>query len=122
MPLEYKVFTDYCSKLLDTIPARNVSHYFVSENVISLTDHEEIAKPTTSSHAAAQLLVNKILYKLKGQDSCDYSDKILSILEDHGDSAICTLSQEIKLEIYIFQQSIHCMHSACTIIVILIFV
>jgi len=81
---------------VDTIPACDLSHYFVSENVISLTDHEEITKPTTPSHTAARLLLNKVLYVLKEQRSVHCFNKMLSILENHGDGATSTLSLEIK--------------------------
>ena len=90
------MFTGYYSKLVDTIPACSLSHYFVSENVISLTDHEEIAKPTTPSHTAVQLLLIKVLYMLKEQKNVDCFNKMLSIMEHHGDGATCTLSQEIQ--------------------------
>ncbi|XP_065907322.1 uncharacterized protein [Dysidea avara] len=93
---EYKVFTDYYSKLVDTIPACDLSHYFVSENVISLTDHEEITKPTTPSHRTAQLLLNKVLYMLKEHKSVDCFNRMVSIMEHHGDSATRALSQEIQ--------------------------
>jgi len=81
---------------MDTVPICSLSHYFVSEGIISLTDHEEITKPTTPSHTAAQLLLNKVLYTLKEQKSTDCFNKMLSIMEHHGDSATCTLSREIK--------------------------
>ena len=109
---EYKVFTDYYSKLVDTIPACSLSHYFVSENVISLTDHEEITKPTTPSHRAAQLLLNKVLYMLKEHKSVDCFNRMISIMEHHGDGATHALSQEIQsrlLKINSGQQGIiHC--------------
>ena len=109
---EYKVFTDYYSKLVDTIPACDLSHYFVSENVISLTDHEEITKPTTPSHRTAQLLLNKVLYMLKEHKSVDCFNRMVSIMEHHGDSATRALSQEIQsrlLKINSCQQGIiHC--------------
>jgi len=110
MLAEYGIFANYYSKLVDTIPANNLSHYFVSENVISLTDHEEIIKPTTPSHAAAQLLLNKVLFMLKEQRSVDYFNKMLSIMENHGDCATRILSQEInskRLQIYNGKKSIH---------------
>jgi len=96
---EYKVFTNYYSKLADTIPACNLSHYFVSENVISLTDHEEITKPTTPSHTAGQLLLNKVLHTLKEQKNVHCFNKMLSIMEHHGDGSTHTLSQEIKSKV-----------------------
>ena len=86
---------------MDTIPASDLSHYFVSENLVSLTDHEEITKPTTPSHRGAQLLLNKVLYMLKEQKSFDCFNKMLSIMEHHGDSATRTLSQDIKLRLNI---------------------
>jgi len=108
---EHKVFSDYYGKLVDTIPACNLSHYFVSENVISLTDHEEITKPTTPSHKAAQMLLNKVLHLLKEQSNVDCFNKMLSIMEIHGDGATQSLSCEIKsklLKITSGQQGIHC--------------
>ena len=93
---EYKLLSYYYSKLVDTIPACGLSHYFVSENVISLTDHEEITKPTTPSHTAVQLLLNKVLCRVKEQSSVDCFNKMLSIMDHHGDGATRTLSQEMK--------------------------
>jgi len=96
---EYKVFTDYYSKLVDTIPASNLSHYFVSENMISLTNHEEITKPTTPSHTAVQLLLNNVLYALKDQGSTEYFYKMLGIMKCHGNSATQDLSSEIHSKV-----------------------
>jgi len=84
---------------MDTIPICSLSHYLVSQDVISLTDYEKITKPTTPSHTAARLLLSKVLYTLKEQKTTDCFNKMLSIMEHHGDSASCTLSQEIKLRL-----------------------
>jgi len=90
---------------MDIIPASGLSHYFVSEDVISLTDHEEITKPTTSSHTAAELLLKKVLSMLKKkEDGFNYFHKMLSIMEHYGDSATCALSKEMKSRVRSSQQ------------------
>jgi len=97
---EYKVLTAYYNKLVDTICACDLSHYFVSENVISLTDHQEITKPTTISRTASQLLLNKVLYMLREYSSVECFNRMLTIMDTHGDSATHTLSQEIRAKLY----------------------
>jgi len=83
---------------VDTLPASDLSHYFVSGRVISLADHEEITKPTTPSHMAVQLLLSRVATPLEAGDTRPL-DKLLKILEYHGNGASKVLSAEIKAKL-----------------------
>jgi len=110
---EYKIFTQYNSKLMDTLPASDLSHYFVSERVISLADHEEIIKPTTSSYHAAQLLLSRVSSPLKVEEDTVPLTKMLAVMENHGDGATRALSLEMRENMFGESSEKCCQGRAC---------
>ncbi|XP_065907268.1 uncharacterized protein [Dysidea avara] len=97
---EYKLFTEYYSKLVDTLPASDLSHYFVSHRAISLADHEEITKPTTASYIAVEILLSRVSSPLQKEDDIEPLNKMLAIMEHHGNSATKALSLEMRTRMF----------------------
>ena len=91
---EYKLFTDYYNKLVDILPASDLSHYFVSDKVISLTDHERIIR-TSVPQDSAQVLLDRVSLQLKNGNIAVFT-KMLIIMEHYGTAAAKALSMEIK--------------------------
>ncbi|XP_065907255.1 uncharacterized protein [Dysidea avara] len=96
---EFKVFIDYYNKLVHTLLDCNLFHYFVSEYIISLTDHEEITKPTTLSVVAVEFLLNRISVLLQSSTCHECFHKVLAIMENHGNIATEKLSREIRVKL-----------------------
>ena len=92
--VEYKLFTDYYSKLVDTLPASDLSHYFVSDKIISLTDHERIIR-TMVPQDAAKLLLDRVSFQLQNRNNMVLS-KMLLIMDYHGIDTAKTISLEIR--------------------------
>jgi len=91
---EYKLFTDYYSKLVDTLPASDLSHYFVSDRVISLADHEEIVRSSTPQKAA-RLLLDRVSQQLQNGNSSVFN-KMLLIMEHHGIATAKIMAKEVR--------------------------
>ena len=94
------MLNEYYSKLVDTLTASDLSHYFVSDRVISLADHEEITKPTTPSHEAVCLLLSKILIPLQEEGDVGPLIKMLGVMENYGNRASKALSLEIRASMF----------------------
>ena len=92
--LQYKMFTDYYGKLVDSIPAAELSHYFVSDKIISLTDYEEIIQ-SPSPQKAARVLLDRVGEELQNGNSAALN-KLLLTIEHHGIGAAKALSSELK--------------------------
>ena len=93
------MFIDYYNKLVHTLLDCNLFHYFVSEYIISLTDHEEITKPTTLSVVAVEFLLNRISVLLQSSTCHECFHKVLAIMENHGNIATEKLSREIRVKL-----------------------
>ena len=91
---EYKLFTDYYCKLVDTLPASDLSHYFVSARVISLADHEEIVRSSTPQKAA-RLLLDRVSQQLQNGNSSVFN-KMLLIMEHHGIATAKIVAKEVR--------------------------
>ena len=94
---EYKLFTDYYSKLVNTLPASDLSHYFVSDKIISLTDHEDITRSSTPRQAA-KLLLDRVSVQIQNGNTSVFS-KILVIMDYHGVNTAKAISREIRKKI-----------------------
>ena len=92
--VEYKIFTNYYSKLVDTLSASDLSHYFVSDKIISLTDHEEIIR-SLLPWGAAKLLLDRVSFQLQKGNSRVLNNMLL-IMNHHGVAAVKALSTEIR--------------------------
>ena len=96
---EFKVFKEYYYKLANILPASDLSHYFVSENLVTVRDHEEITNPVTQPHMAVLLLLNRVAHSLQTKSDVEVFNRMLAIMEYHGNSAIKHLSIEIMARI-----------------------
>ena len=96
--LEYKLFSDYHSKLVDIVPATDLSHYFVSDKIITLEDYDKIIRSPTPWEAA-KILLDKVLLQLQSGNSTIFN-KILLIMDHHGVATAKDLSQEIRSKLF----------------------
>ena len=96
---EFRVLKEYYNKLTNILPACDLSHYFVSENLVTVRDHEEIINPVTSPQMAVLLLLNRVGHSLQTNSDVEVFKKMLAIMECHGNSAIKHLSLEIRARI-----------------------
>ena len=92
--IEFKLFTDYYSKLVDILPASDLSHYFVSDKIISLEDYEKIIRSSLSQDAA-KLLLDRVSLQLQNGNSAIFN-KMLLIMDHHGVTTAKELSQKIR--------------------------
>lgn len=80
--VEYEVFIRYYSSIVNSLSAKTLSPFFVTENIISTTD-ESVILNTPVKTIAASLLLSNISSELKaGINECFY--KFLDITEQHG--------------------------------------
>jgi len=81
---------------VDTLPASDLAHYFVSDRVVSLADYEEITKPTTPSHDAIHLLLSRVSTPLQEEGDVGPLIKMLCVMENYGNGATKALSLEMR--------------------------
>ena len=96
--LENKLFSDYYSKLVDILPANDLSHYFVSDKIITLEDYDKIIRSPIPQEAA-KILLDKMLFQLQSDNSTIFN-KMLLIMDHHGVATAKELSQEIRSELF----------------------
>ena len=94
LSIEYKWFSDYYDKLLDALNTSDLSHYFVSNKIISLQDHERIIKSMIQQDAT-KLLLEKVLLQLQ-KGNISVLSKMLLIVDHYGVSTAKTISAEIQ--------------------------
>ena len=92
--IEYKLFIDYYSKLVDILPASDLSHYFVSDKIISLEDYEKIIRSSLPQEAA-KMLLDRVSLQLQSGNTTIFN-KMLLIMDHHGVTTTKELSQEIR--------------------------
>ena len=91
------MFTNYYNELSNTLPASDLSHYFVYNNLISLSDHDRIIRSSVPQDAA-QILLDKVSLQLQdGNFTVFY--KMLSIMDHHDDVVTNKLSLKIRSEL-----------------------
>lgn len=91
---EYSIFTNYYSKLGDTLSASDLSHYFVSDKIIPLTGHEKIIR-SLLPWEAAKLLLDRVSIQLQ-KGNIRALNNMLLIMDHHGVAAVKALSTEIR--------------------------
>ena len=106
--IEYKLFTDYYNKLINTLPASDLSHYFVSDKIISLTDHERIIRASVPQDAAKLLLDQVSLQLQKGNFAILH--KMLLIMDYHGVNVAKMMSLEIRRKLSALRHEQGMMH------------
>ena len=91
---EHKVLTIYYSKLVDILPASNLSHFLVSDNTLSPLDNEEIIR-SLKPQKAAELLLRKVSLQLqKGKHKV--FNNLLVIMNHRGTAATREVSLEMR--------------------------
>ena len=96
--IEYKLFNDYYSKLVDIVPSTDLSNYFVSEKIITLEDYDKIIRSPTPQEAA-KIVLDKVLLQLQSGNSIIFN-KMLLIMDHHGVATAKKLSQEIRSKLF----------------------
>ena len=92
----YKVFTDYYSKLVDTLSVRDLSHYFVSDKIISPEDHIQIIRSAIyMPQDATKLLLDIVSLQLQNGNST-VLNKMLLIVDHHGVTTAKAVSREMR--------------------------
>ena len=99
--MQYKLFTDHYHKLVKILPANDLSHYFVSDKIISISDHERIIRSTVPQDAA-ELLLNRLSLQLQNGNDILFN-KMLLIMDYHGTDAAKTISLEIRSKLALLE-------------------
>ena len=89
-----KVFKRYYSRLSCSLPIKKLTPHFVSEDLITFKEEEEILKETDPSG----IFLRKIAYSLEGGTDVAF-DKMLCVIYEHGDTPSKELMNEIKKEL-----------------------
>ena len=97
------MFNEYYSKLIDILPAIDLSHYFVSDKIITLEDYDKIIRSTTPQEAA-KVLLDKVSLQLQSGSSTVFN-KMLLIMDHHGVATAKELSQEIRSKLFAVKNS-----------------
>ena len=99
--MQYKLFTDHYYMLVKTLPANDLSHYFVSDKIISITDHERIIRSAVPQDAA-ELLLNRLSLQLQNGNDILFN-KMLLIMDYHGTDVAKTISLEIRSKLALLE-------------------
>ena len=92
--IEHKLFADYYRRLVDILPASDLSHYFVSDKIISLEDYKKIMRSSLTQEAA-KLLLDRVSVQLQNGNNTIFN-KTLLIMDQHGVTAAKELAQVIR--------------------------
>lgn len=88
------MFTKHYASLINVLPIKNLSKYFVSEGIISFEDDEIIQQISVQSEATS-LVLRKIATSLKiGQPKS--FDTFLSIMEKYGNVTSGELANQMR--------------------------
>ena len=78
---------------MNVLPAGDLSHYFVSGKIISLTDHDKVIRSSVQQDAA-KLVLDKVSVQLQSGNNKIFN-KMLLIMFNHGVIGARELSQEV---------------------------
>ena len=101
--VEFKLFNEYYNKLVDILPATDLSHYFVSVKIITLEDYDKIIRSSTPQEAA-KVLLDKVSLQLQSGNNTIFN-KMLLIMDHHGMATAKELSQEIRSKLFAVKHS-----------------
>ena len=90
----YRLFMEYYSELVKILSASELSHYFVSDKIISLADHEDIIR-SSKWQQAAELLLDRVSVQLE-RGNITVLKKMLLIIDHHDVAAAKALSLELQ--------------------------
>ena len=105
------MFDEYYSKLIDILPATNLSHYFVSDKIITLEDYDKIIRSTTPQEAA-KVLLDKVSLQLQSGNSTIFNNMLL-IMDHHNVDTAKELSQEIRSKLLAVKHSDDVTNTQC---------
>ena len=97
------MFNEYYSKLIDILPATDLSHYFVSDKIITLEDYDKIIRSSTPQEAA-KVLMDKVSLQLQSGNSTIFNNMLL-IMDHHNVDTAKELSQEIRSKLLAVKHS-----------------
>ena len=97
------MFNEYYSKLIDILPAIDLSHYFVSDKIITLKDYDKIIRSSTPQEAA-KVLLDKVSLQLQSGNSTIFNTMLL-IMDHHKVDTAKELSQEIRSKLFAIKHS-----------------
>ena len=91
------MFTINYANLHNILPAKRLSVYFVSKQIITFSEKEEIERATGQDQAASVILRN-IEKSLKAEQTKSF-DELLSIMINHGGLDCEQLANQMKEEL-----------------------
>ena len=91
------VFTINYANLHNILPAKQLSFHFVSKQIISFSEEEEIQQAAGQNQAASVILRN-IQKSLKAEQTKSF-DELLSIMIDYGGLNCKQLANQMKQEL-----------------------
>ena len=92
--LKLDIFTKNYARLVNVLPIKSLTHHFVKDKIITFDEEEVILQAPTQSEAAGMVL-RKIGSSLKANLTISF-DKLLSIMEQHGDISCLELVSDMK--------------------------
>ena len=96
------MFKEYYWQLKNILSAQNLSQYFVSADVITFQDEEEICVAKTSS-AKATILLQKLVGPLESGNTYGFH-QLLHLMEVHGNIATKDLADKMKNRLLSFRK------------------
>ena len=97
------MFNEYYSKLINILPATDLSHYFVSDKIITLEDYDKIIR-SSRPQEAAKVLMDKVSLQLQSGNSTIFNNMLL-IMDHHNVDTAKELSQEIRSKLLAVKHS-----------------
>ena len=88
--------------MVDVLPIKSLTQYFVKNEIINF-DEEEIIQQTVGRSEAARIVLRKIGGSLKAYLTTSF-DKLLHIIEQHGDTACVELANEMRQTLHSSEQ------------------
>lgn len=110
---ELRVFRKYYNDMMKIIPITSLSGHFVSANIITPCEDEEVISPTTPTERARTFLLKMSGPLEAGQTESFY--RLLEILESFGNEDCSKLASKMKKEISVEKNVI--IQSMCTYVV-----
>ena len=91
-----EVFTKYYAKLSEVVPFKEWSHHFVSAGIITNEDNRIIQNTVQLPSQISSRVLDRVYQSLKLGMMTDMFDKLLSIMEQHGNTSCVELANQIR--------------------------
>ena len=89
-----EVFIDHYAQLQDVLSVRDLSGHLISQRLINF-EEEEIIQQAVRQSQAASIVLKKIADSLRVGHTISF-DKLLMIMEDHGNMACNELANQMR--------------------------